>query len=101
MKNKKDNAAEAMRRSAERKEKARATKGVSPLQGFSVFGIIGWSVSVPTVGGAFLGGWLDKIAPQSFSWPMALMLGGMVVGIIIAWNWIDKESSATDDEEQP
>ncbi|MBU3824904.1 MAG: AtpZ/AtpI family protein [Candidatus Oceanisphaera merdipullorum] len=86
-----DKAAEAMRRSAQRIKQARSTKHLSPLRGFGSFGIIGWSVAVPTVGGAFLGMWLDKVAPQSFSWPMALILGGLVIGIIIAWSWINKE----------
>ena len=66
-----DKAAEAMRRSAERLKQARSTKSPSPLHGFGTFGIIGWSIAVPTVAGALLGGWLDKVAPQSFSWPMA------------------------------
>lgn len=88
-----DKAAEAMRRSAKRTQEARNTKSVSPLHGFSTFGIIGWSIAVPTVGGAFLGAWLDKVAPQSFSWPMALILGGIMMGAIIAWNWIDKQAN--------
>ena len=88
-----DKAAEAMRRSAQRSQHARSTKSVSPLHGFSTFGIIGWSIAVPTVGGALLGGWLDKVAPQSFSWPMALILGGIMMGGIIAWNWISREDS--------
>ena len=86
-----DKAAEAMRRSAQRIKHSRSTKSLSPLHGFGTFGIIGWSIAVPTVGGAFLGMWLDKVAPQSFSWPIALILGGLVMGIIIAWGWITKE----------
>ena len=53
--------------------------------------MIGWSVAVPTVGGIFLGRWLDRVAPQSFSWTIALLLGGVVVGGIIAWRWVDRE----------
>lgn len=95
-----DKAAEAMRRSAQRTKEARSSKSVSPLHGFSTFGIIGWSIAVPTVGGAFLGVWLDKIAPQSFSWPMALILGGIMIGGIIAWSWINKEGG-DQHKEQP
>lgn len=94
-----DKSADAMRRSAERMHKSRITKSVSPLRGFSTFGIIGWSVAVPIVGGAFLGVWLDKVAPQSFSWPIALILGGAMIGIIIAWSWINKESAAAEHKE--
>ncbi|WP_254774190.1 hypothetical protein [Marinobacter sp. AC-23] len=43
------------------------------------------------MGGAFLGLWLNKVAPQNFSWPIALILGGVVVGGIIAWGWIERE----------
>ncbi len=70
---------------------ARDNPAPSPLRGIGVFGMIGWSIAVPTVGGAFLGLWLDRVAPQTFSWPIALILGGVVAGALIAWNWIGKE----------
>lgn len=91
MSSKNDRSAEDIRRSAERMKRARSEPGISPLRGLGAFGIIGWSVAVPTVGGAFLGLWLNDVAPQDFSWPIALILGGVVVGGIIAWGWIDKE----------
>ncbi len=88
---KKDDASAAIRRRAERMQKTRDEPSYSPLSGLGVFGVIGWSVVIPTVGGAFLGLWLNRVAPQSFSWPIALILGGVVVGAMVAWNWIDKE----------
>jgi len=88
---KNDRSAEDIRRSAERMKRARDEPGVSPLRGLGAFGIIGWSIAVPTVGGAFLGLWLNDVAPQNFSWPIALILGGVVVGGIIAWSWIERE----------
>mgnify|MGYP001226918738 FL=1 len=91
MSTKNDRSADDIRRSAERMKRARNELGVSPLRGLGAFGIIGWSIAVPTVGGAFLGLWLNKVAPQNFSWPIALILGGVVVGGIIAWGWIEKE----------
>ena len=87
----KDDASAAIRRRAERMQKTRDEPSYSPLSGLGVFGVIGWSVVIPTVGGAFLGLWLNRVAPQSFSWPIALILGGVVVGAMVAWNWIDKE----------
>lgn len=86
-----DPSANEIRRSAERMQRARNTRGVSPLRGLGAFGMIGWSIAVPTVGGAFLGLWLNRVAPQTFSWPIALILGGVVVGGMIAWGWIDRE----------
>ncbi|MBC7185268.1 MAG: ATPase F0F1, partial [Marinobacter sp.] len=47
-------------RRARRLKKARENPGVSPLRGLGAFGMVGWSIAVPTVGGAFLGLWLDR-----------------------------------------
>lgn len=87
---KEDASAAAIRRRAERMQQARNERKYSPLSGLGVFGVIGWSVAIPTVAGAFLGMWLNRVAPQSFSWPIALILGGVVVGGMVAWSWIDK-----------
>jgi ATP synthase protein I len=78
-------------RGAARKQAARDDPGPSPLRGIGVFGMIGWAVAVPTVGGAFLGLWLDRAWPQAFQWTIALILGGVVIGGFLAWRWIDKE----------
>lgn len=93
MNRKNDRSADDIRRSAERMKRARSEPGFSPMRGLGTFGMIGWSIAVPTVTGAFLGLWLDRVAPQSFSWPIALILGGAVIGGIIAWDWIGKEVS--------
>lgn len=90
---KNDRSAEEIRRSAERMKRARNEPGFSPLRGLGAFGMIGWAIAVPTVGGAFLGLWLNRVAPQDFSWPIALILGGAVIGGMIAWNWVGKEGS--------
>lgn len=78
-------------RHARRMKTARDHPGPSPLRGIGTFGMIGWSIAVPTVGGAFLGLWLDRVAPQGFSWALALLLGGVVLGAFIAAAWVSKE----------
>lgn len=88
-----DHSADAIRRRAERMQHARNEPGFSPLRGLGTFGMIGWAIAVPTVSGAFLGLWLNRVAPQDFSWPIALILGGATIGGMIAWNWVEKESS--------
>lgn len=90
MSKKNDASVTAIRRRAERMQQTRNQPKYSPLSGLGVFGVIGWSIAIPTVGGAFLGVWLNRVAPQSFSWPIALILGGVVVGAMVAWSWIDK-----------
>ncbi len=78
-------------RRAKRMKAMRDNPGPSPLRGIGTFGMIGWSVVVPTVGGAFLGHWLDRVAPQQFSWTIALILAGVLLGAVIAWRWVRKE----------
>ena len=86
-----DKPAEEIGQHAKRMKSKRDHPGPSPLRGIGSFGMIGWSIAVPTVGGAFLGLWLDRVAPQSFSWTIALILGGVALGGFIAWNEINKE----------
>ncbi|SFA69058.1 ATP synthase protein I [Poseidonocella pacifica] len=86
-----DKPAEDIARHAARMKSARDHPGPSPLRGIGTFGMIGWSIAVPTVGGAFLGLWLDRVAPQVFSWTIALILGGVVIGAFIAAAWVNKE----------
>ena len=86
-----DKPAEDIARHAKWLKSARDNPGPSPLRGIGTFGMIGWSIAVPTVGGAFLGLWLDRVAPQAFSWTIALILGGVVLGAFIAASWINKE----------
>ncbi len=86
-----DKPAEDIARHATRMKSKREHPGPSPLRGIGTFGMIGWSIAVPTVGGAFLGLWLDRTAPQGFSWTIALILGGVALGGFIAAAWINKE----------
>lgn len=75
----------------ERKLQAqRETKSV--WSGLGLFGMIGWSIAVPTILGAALGMWLDKNFKEDFSWTLSLLVAGLMLGCLIAWNWIQKEN---------
>jgi ATP synthase protein I len=63
----------------------------SAWSGFGLFGIVGWSVAVPTLVGAALGSWLDKNYPQTISWTLSFLIIGLIIGCVIAWNFITKE----------
>jgi ATP synthase protein I len=58
-----------------------------------MFGLIGWSVSVPTLVGALLGNWLDGHRPGAHSWTLSLLIAGLCVGCINAWYWVSKEAA--------
>ena len=77
-------------RKAKRKLKAQHDKN-GVWFGLGMMGMVGWSVAVPSLLGAALGLWLDKMHPQSFSWTLSLLFVGIVIGCIIAWYWVTKE----------
>lgn len=60
--------------------------------GLGMFGMVGWSVAVPALVGAFCGLWLDKVYRQSFSWTLTLLIIGLFIGCLLAWYWVAKEN---------
>lgn len=59
--------------------------------GLGMFGIVGWSIAVPTVAGAFLGIWIDSSITGRYSWTLMLFMAGLCLGCYNAWYWIQKE----------
>lgn len=75
----------------ERRKLAAQKNKRSVWSGFGLFGLVGWSIVVPTMAGAILGIWLDAHFPESFSWTLSLIILGLVAGCLMAWNWVKKE----------
>ncbi len=71
------------------KEKHNSKRGV--LFGLGMFGLVGWSVVVPTLLGAFLGVWLDRHFPGKQSWTLTLLLIGLILGCVSAYHWLSRE----------
>ena len=59
--------------------------------GLGMFGMIGWSITVPALLGTALGGWLDNHYSQSFSWTITLLFLGLFLGCLTAWMWVSDE----------
>jgi ATP synthase protein I len=78
-------------RKEKRKLQAQKVSSGTVWAGLGMFGMIGWSVSIPTLLGAALGIWLDKKHSQSFSWTLSLLLVGLIAGCAIAWFWVAKD----------
>jgi ATP synthase protein I len=68
--------------------------------GLGMFGIIGWSVAIPTLMGIALGVWIDTRWPGRFSWTLMLLFAGIVLGCMNAWYWLSKEQAEIEQEEQ-
>ena len=58
---------------------------------FGMFGLVGWSVSVPAVLGVLLGWWIDHRYPGSISWTLNLLVVGLLIGCWNAWRWLSRE----------
>lgn len=81
-----------------RKLNALRNENPSVWMGLGMFGMVGWSISVPTLLGAVLGMWLDKSYAQPFSWTLSLLMLGLIVGAIIGWLWVSKEEKEINKE---
>lgn len=71
------------------KERRRSKHAV--LKGIGLFGLIGWSVVVPTLLGTYVGIWIDRTYPSVHSWTLTLLLTGLIVGCAGAWYWLSRE----------
>lgn len=70
-------------------------EGSEIMFGLGLFGIVGWSISIPTLLGVALGVYLDKKFTQSFSWTITLLFAGVILGAFNAWRWVKEK---TDDD---
>jgi ATP synthase protein I len=62
--------------------------------GLGMSGLIGWTVTVPTLIGAALGIWVDDHYPSTYSWTLMLLLAGLFLGCLNAWHWVASEYKA-------
>jgi len=87
-------------RSEARKLKAERRGAPGIWQGLGMLGLIGWSVSIPTLLGVLLGLWIDRHHPGLHSWTLTLLVVGLFIGCLNAWHWVAKEEAAIDREEK-
>lgn len=75
-------------------------KKSSVWSGLGLFGMIGWSVAIPALAGTAIGIWLDKKHPGSHPWTLSGLLAGLMIGCLIAWNWVTKEHKEMNKKEE-
>jgi ATP synthase protein I len=85
---------------ATRMLKARRNAGQGVWFGLGMMGLIGWSVTIPTLLGAALGIWLDRHYPGRHAWTLALLMAGLAIGCFNAWYWVAKEDQAIRDDRE-
>jgi ATP synthase protein I len=84
-----------------RKQKAQRAGTQSTWFGLGMFGVIGWSVTVPTLLGALLGAWWDKHHAGPPSWTLALLAAGLTIGCANAWYWVAQQNAAINHDPSP
>jgi ATP synthase protein I len=76
----------------DRRMRARREKDRGVWFGLGMFGLVGWSVAIPTVIGIGLGIWIDAKWPSPYSWTLMFLIIGVLVGCLNAWYWVKRES---------
>ena len=76
----------------DRKLLARKQGDRGPWFWLGMFGLVGWSVAVPTFLGIALGIWLDRRFDGRISWTLTMLFLGTAMGCWTAWYWIQRES---------
>ncbi len=76
-----------------RKLIARGQRRHSVWFGLGMFGLVGWSIAIPSLLGIIAGLWIDHTWPSRVSWTITLLFVGIVLGCLQAWYWISRESS--------
>jgi ATP synthase protein I len=74
-----------------RKLRARQEGNRSIWFGLGMFGMVGWSVAIPTLIGLAIGIWIDTHYPSPYSWTLMLLFIGVVLGSLNAWYWVQQE----------
>ena len=84
---------------ATRRQQARSRQDRGLWFGVGMFGLVGWSVAVPTLLGIAAGIWLDRIWPGRLSWTLTLLFLGVIFGCRNAWYWIERERKGNDHDQ--
>jgi ATP synthase protein I len=87
---------QAVGRKGRRRLLAKQAGSRSVWFGLGMFGVIGWSVAVPTLVGIAVGLWLDARLQLQRSWTLMLMIAGLGIGSWNAWSWVRREMAAQD-----
>jgi ATP synthase protein I len=61
-------------------------EGERPLaQNLAMVGSLGWLIVVPTLGGIFVGQWLDRREGTGVTFTAAFLVAGLVLGAGLVW----------------
>lgn len=88
---------ENIREKTKRKIKARKDRQKGVWFGIGMFGLVGWSVTIPALLFLALGIWIDSTYQGQYSWTLMLLVVGIAIGCLNAWYWVKSESQGEND----
>ncbi len=81
-----------------RRLRAHQRKDRAPWIALGLYGVVGWSIVLPTLAGIALGVWIDATWPGGYSWTLMLLALGLCAGCWNAWRWVSLEQQAIRDD---
>jgi ATP synthase protein I len=76
-------------RKERRKLRSRRRQDQNLWFGLGMFGLVGWSVAIPTLIGVAIAVWANSMRPGT--WTLGFFFLGLALGCLNAWYWIMKE----------
>jgi ATP synthase protein I len=86
----------AVLRKTLRHERAQRRSEQSVWSFLGTFGLIGWTVALPTLAGLAFGLFLDDVTDTDRSFAITFLVVGATVGCLAAWYWVKQESRPDD-----
>lgn len=100
MSNKEREFAEDVGRKEREKLRARGRGEDSLWFGLGMFGLVGWSFSIPTLVLLGIGIWVDSRLASPYSWTLTGLVAGVFAGAANAWFWVSRERNKIDEHDE-
>lgn len=94
-----DQLSEQVAKKEQRKIRNRSNQDRSIWFGLGMFGLVGWSIAIPTLIGIAIGVWIDRTWDHDYSCTLMSLFVGVVIGCSIAWYWVKRESLAAEESD--
>lgn len=86
-----DELLEEIEKDANKKIKSKE-EGKEIMFGLGFFGVVGWSIAIPTLLAIALGVYLDNKLNSNFSWTLTLIFVGVIIGSLNTWHWLNEKN---------
>lgn len=92
--------AEDIGRKEQEKIKARRHGDDNLWFGLGMFGLVGWSFSIPVLVILGVGIWIDAAVTSPYSWTVTGLVLGVFAGAANAWFWVSRERKKIDEYDE-